>query len=67
MDKTVSCLFPESDKEAGTSKDQALETSIVPKQVTSALSSLVVNYGSLSESESERDGKTLELSSILDV
>ncbi|KAL7983980.1 hypothetical protein Chor_004520 [Crotalus horridus] len=46
---------PESDKEAGTSKDQALETSIVPKQVTSALSSLVVNYGSLSESENERD------------
>ncbi|XP_015666549.1 nuclear fragile X mental retardation-interacting protein 1 [Protobothrops mucrosquamatus] len=46
---------PESDKEAGTSKDQALETSIVPKQLTSALSSLVVNYGSLSESENERD------------
>ncbi|XP_063160642.1 FMR1-interacting protein NUFIP1 [Candoia aspera] len=46
---------PESDKEVGTSKDQGLGTSIVPKQVTSALSSLVVNYGSLSESESEQD------------
>ncbi|XP_060542481.1 FMR1-interacting protein NUFIP1 [Pantherophis guttatus] len=49
---------PESDKEAGTPKDQALETSIVPKQLTSALSSLVVNYGSLSESESEQEEST---------
>ncbi|XP_007441980.1 nuclear fragile X mental retardation-interacting protein 1 isoform X1 [Python bivittatus] len=46
---------PELDKEAGTSRDQALGTSIVPNQVTPALSSLVVNYGSLSESESEQD------------
>ncbi|ETE67098.1 Nuclear fragile X mental retardation-interacting protein 1, partial [Ophiophagus hannah] len=44
-----------SDKEAGTSRDQALETRVVPKQLTSALSSLVVNYGSLTESESEPD------------
>lgn len=58
------CLFPESDKEAGTPKDQALEASVVPKQLTSALSSLVVNYGSLSESESEHDGKPIELSSF---
>ncbi|XP_070799260.1 FMR1-interacting protein NUFIP1 [Pituophis catenifer annectens] len=49
---------PESDKEAGTPKDQASETSIVPKQLTSALSSLVVNYGSLSESESEQEEST---------
>ncbi|KAG8137706.1 hypothetical protein E2320_004932 [Naja naja] len=46
---------PESDKEAGTSRDQALETRVVPKQLTSALSSLVVNYSSLTESENELD------------
>ncbi|XP_070607515.1 FMR1-interacting protein NUFIP1 [Erythrolamprus reginae] len=49
---------PESDKEARTPKDQALEATVVPKQLTSALSSLVVNYGSLSESESEGNEST---------
>ncbi|XP_026561160.1 nuclear fragile X mental retardation-interacting protein 1 [Pseudonaja textilis] len=52
---TGTLSFPESDKEVGTSKDQVLETRVVPKQLTSALSSLVVNYGSLTESESEPD------------
>ncbi|XP_044304232.1 nuclear fragile X mental retardation-interacting protein 1 [Varanus komodoensis] len=46
---------PDSDKEAGAAKEAALGTSVVPKQVTSALSSLVASYGSMSESESGPD------------
>ncbi|XP_061485853.1 FMR1-interacting protein NUFIP1 [Rhineura floridana] len=45
----------DSDKEVGTAKDPALGMTVVPKQVTSALSSLVANYGSMSESENEQD------------
>ncbi|XP_054829402.1 FMR1-interacting protein NUFIP1 [Eublepharis macularius] len=49
---------PDSDKEAGAAEEAAaaaLGETIVPKQITSALSSLVANYGSLSENESEQD------------
>ncbi|KAH0624426.1 hypothetical protein JD844_031851 [Phrynosoma platyrhinos] len=46
---------PDSDKEVGNEKDATLGISVIPKQVTSALSSLVASYGSLSESESDRD------------
>ncbi|XP_042316830.1 nuclear fragile X mental retardation-interacting protein 1 [Sceloporus undulatus] len=46
---------PDSDKEAGNEKDATLGISVIPKQVTSALSSLVTSYGSLSESESDQD------------
>ncbi|XP_062982020.1 FMR1-interacting protein NUFIP1 [Elgaria multicarinata webbii] len=49
---------PDSDKEMGATKDAGLGISVVPKQVTSALSSLVANYGSMSESESEPDEST---------
>nr|XP_034993915.1 nuclear fragile X mental retardation-interacting protein 1 isoform X1 [Zootoca vivipara] len=45
----------DSDKEGCTEKNAALGMSVVPKQVTSALSSLVANYGSMSESESEQE------------
>ncbi|XP_066477938.1 FMR1-interacting protein NUFIP1 [Tiliqua scincoides] len=50
---------PDSDKE-GDTKDAALGLTVIPKQVTSALSSLVANYGSLSESESEPDEEQIK-------
>ncbi|NXA48386.1 NUFP1 protein, partial [Nothocercus julius] len=43
----------ESDKEEEAAEDRKLGTTVVPKQVTSALSSLSANYGSASESEPE--------------
>ncbi|XP_025964274.1 FMR1-interacting protein NUFIP1 isoform X2 [Dromaius novaehollandiae] len=43
----------ESDKDEAAAEDGKLETTVVPKQVTSALSSLSANYGSASESEPE--------------
>ncbi|NWI21540.1 NUFP1 protein, partial [Crypturellus soui] len=43
----------ESDKEEEAAEDGKLGTTVVPKQVTSALSSLSANYGSTSESEPE--------------
>uniref|UniRef100_A0ABM5FZQ3 FMR1-interacting protein NUFIP1 n=1 Tax=Pogona vitticeps TaxID=103695 RepID=A0ABM5FZQ3_9SAUR len=46
---------PDSDKEVGSANDKSLGISVVPKQVTSALSSLVSSYGSMSESESEQE------------
>ncbi|XP_033004270.1 nuclear fragile X mental retardation-interacting protein 1 [Lacerta agilis] len=46
---------PDSDKEVCTEKNAALGMTVVPKQVTSALSSLVANYGSMSESENEQE------------
>ncbi|KAJ7324525.1 hypothetical protein JRQ81_017545 [Phrynocephalus forsythii] len=46
---------PDSDKEIGSANDPPLGISVVPKQVTSALSSLVASYGGMSESESEAE------------
>ncbi|NXC46247.1 NUFP1 protein, partial [Penelope pileata] len=43
----------ESDKDEAAAEDEKLGTTVVPKQVTSALSSLSANYGSASESEPE--------------
>ncbi|XP_068785863.1 FMR1-interacting protein NUFIP1 [Struthio camelus] len=43
----------ESDKDEAAAEDGKLGTTVVPKQVTSALSSLSANYGSASESEPE--------------
>ncbi|XP_074844297.1 FMR1-interacting protein NUFIP1 isoform X2 [Carettochelys insculpta] len=43
----------ESDKEGTTAEDGQLGVTVIPKQVTSALSLLVANYGSTSGSESE--------------
>ncbi|NXX76512.1 NUFP1 protein, partial [Urocolius indicus] len=43
----------ESDKDDTADKDGKLELTVVPKQVTSALSSLSANYGSASDSEPE--------------
>ncbi|XP_015707236.1 nuclear fragile X mental retardation-interacting protein 1 isoform X1 [Coturnix japonica] len=43
----------ESDKDEAETEDAKLEMTVVPKQVTSALSSLSANYGSASESEPE--------------
>ncbi|XP_067419248.1 FMR1-interacting protein NUFIP1 [Emydura macquarii macquarii] len=43
----------ESDKDGVTAEDGKLELTVIPKQVTSALSSLVANYGSASDSENE--------------
>ncbi|NXD11521.1 NUFP1 protein, partial [Nothocercus nigrocapillus] len=43
----------DSDKEEEAAEDGKLGTTVVPKQVTSALSSLSANYGSASESEPE--------------
>lgn len=46
--------FPaESDKEEAAEEDGRLGLSVVPRQVTSALSALSVNYGSASDSEPE--------------
>uniref|UniRef100_A0A8C3M839 Nuclear FMR1 interacting protein 1 n=1 Tax=Geospiza parvula TaxID=87175 RepID=A0A8C3M839_GEOPR len=43
----------ESDKDEAAEEDGRLGTTIVPRQVTSALSALSVNYGSASDSEPE--------------
>lgn len=43
----------ESDKDEEAAEDGKLGMTVVPKQVTSALSSLSANYGSASESEPE--------------
>ncbi|OPJ67090.1 FMR1-interacting protein NUFIP1 [Patagioenas fasciata] len=43
----------ESDKEEASGEDERLGLTVVPKQVTSALSSLSANYGSASDSEPE--------------
>ncbi|XP_062463366.1 FMR1-interacting protein NUFIP1 [Pezoporus occidentalis] len=43
----------ESDKDEAAAEDGRLGLTVVPKQVTSALSSLSANYGSASDSESE--------------
>ncbi|NXU54394.1 NUFP1 protein, partial [Turnix velox] len=43
----------ESDKDETAAEDERQELTIVPKQVTSALSSLAANYGSASDSEPE--------------
>ncbi|NXK86369.1 NUFP1 protein, partial [Formicarius rufipectus] len=43
----------ESDKDEAADEDGRLAMAVVPKQVTSALSSLSVNYGSASDSEPE--------------
>ncbi|XP_014821219.1 PREDICTED: nuclear fragile X mental retardation-interacting protein 1 [Calidris pugnax] len=43
----------ESDKDEAAAEDGRQELTIVPKQVTSALSSLAANYGSASDSEPE--------------
>ncbi|XP_030421400.1 nuclear fragile X mental retardation-interacting protein 1 [Gopherus evgoodei] len=43
----------ESDKDGAAAEDGKLGLTVIPKQVTSALSSLVTNYGSTSDSESE--------------
>ncbi|XP_064296907.1 FMR1-interacting protein NUFIP1 isoform X1 [Phalacrocorax carbo] len=43
----------ESDKDEAAAKDGKLGLTVVPKQVTSALSSLSANYGSASDSEPE--------------
>ena len=46
--------FPaESDKDEAAAEDGRLGLTVVPKQVTSALSSLSANYGSASDSEPE--------------
>lgn len=46
-------LPAESDKDEAAEEDGRLETTVVPRQVTSALSALSVNYGSASDSEPE--------------
>lgn len=51
--KGLGTLFAESDKDGATAEDAKLGVTVIPKQVTSALSSLVANYGSTSESEPE--------------
>ncbi|KAG6920744.1 NUFIP1, FMR1 interacting protein 1, partial [Chelydra serpentina] len=43
----------ESDKDGAMAEDGKSGVTVIPKQVTSALSSLVANYGSTSESEPE--------------
>ncbi|XP_039395051.1 nuclear fragile X mental retardation-interacting protein 1 isoform X3 [Mauremys reevesii] len=43
----------ESDKDGAAAEDGKFGLTVIPKQVTSALSSLVTNYGSTSDSESE--------------
>ncbi|XP_010155621.1 PREDICTED: nuclear fragile X mental retardation-interacting protein 1, partial [Eurypyga helias] len=43
----------ESDKDEAAAEDKRLGLTVVPKQVTSALSSLSANYGSASDSEPE--------------
>lgn len=46
-------LPAESDKDEAAAEDGRLGLTVVPKQVTSALSSLSANYGSASDSEPE--------------
>lgn len=46
-------LPAESDKDEASGEDERLGLTVVPKQVTSALSSLSANYGSASDSEPE--------------
>nr|XP_056718096.1 FMR1-interacting protein NUFIP1 [Euleptes europaea] len=46
---------PDSDKEAGAAEDAAAGVTVVPRQITSALSSLVASYGSMSESEEDEE------------
>ncbi|XP_060089551.1 FMR1-interacting protein NUFIP1 [Heteronotia binoei] len=48
---------PDSDREAGPAEDAVC---VIPKQITSALSSLVANYGSTSGSESEEDEEPIQ-------
>lgn len=57
---TLAFSFPaESDKDEAAEEDGRLGTTVVPRQVTSALSSLSVNYGSASDSEPEGVWKQL--------
>ncbi|XP_077200137.1 FMR1-interacting protein NUFIP1 isoform X2 [Paroedura picta] len=44
---------PDSDQEAKAAEGAAAGLTVIPKQITSALSSLVASYGSMSDSESE--------------
>ncbi|XP_048349360.1 nuclear fragile X mental retardation-interacting protein 1 [Sphaerodactylus townsendi] len=46
---------PDSDKETGAAEDATPGVSVIPRQITSALSSLVANYGSTSESEEDEE------------
>lgn len=51
--KSFSPFPAESDKDEATAEDGELGLTVVPKQVTSALSSLSANYGGTSDSEPE--------------
>ena len=50
----LDCSLPaESDKDEAATKDRMVGSTVVPKQVTPALISLLANYGSASDSEPE--------------
>lgn len=49
---SVSVLLPDSDKEEPSTADLV----VAPKQMSSALGSLLANYGSMSESDEEPEG-----------
>lgn len=57
--KTVICnaliMFPESDGEDTAAESRTGVLVVAPKQMSSALGSLVANYGSMSESESDEE------------
>lgn len=46
-------MFPDSDREDPAAESGASGLVVAPKQMSSALGSLVANYGSMSESESD--------------
>lgn len=55
MLKHVPCLFPDSDKEDSVAESKTSGLIVAPKQMSSALGSLLSNYGSMSESESDEE------------
>ncbi|KAL8189806.1 UNVERIFIED_CONTAM: hypothetical protein K2H54_007873 [Gekko kuhli] len=50
----------DSDPEVGAAEDAAAGVTVIPKQITSALSSLVASYGSMSDSESEEGEEPIQ-------
>lgn len=48
-------MFPDSDKEDLAAESKTSGLIVAPKQMSSALGSLLANYGSMSESESDEE------------
>lgn len=55
MLKHVPCVFPDSDKDDLAVESKTSGLIVAPKQMSSALGSLLANYGSMSESESDEE------------